>query len=126
MAEITVFRNTADAMALAPGDVLFREGDPGDVMYAVVEGEVALTRGGSVLETLGPGSILGEMALIDSDVRSATASARTAARVVRVDERHFTYLVHEHPTFALQVMRVMAARLRRANDRGVAGGARPL
>ena len=102
-------------MDLSPGDVLFHEGDAGDVMFAVVEGEVELTRGDRVVDKIGAGGIVGEMALIDTEPRSATAMARTAARVVRVDQRHFTFLVHEHPTFALQVMKIMAERLRRAN-----------
>jgi CRP-like cAMP-binding protein len=68
-----------------------------------------------VVEEVGPGGILGEMALIDTEPRSATATARTDSRVVRVDQKQFTFLVHEHPTFALQVMRVMAGRLRKAN-----------
>jgi CRP/FNR family cyclic AMP-dependent transcriptional regulator len=55
------------------------------------------------------------MALIDEAPRSATATATTEAKVVRVDKDHFNYLVQEHPTFALQVMTVMAERLRRAN-----------
>jgi CRP-like cAMP-binding protein len=71
---------------------------------------------GVVLEAVGPGGILGELALIDASPRSATATATTTARVVPVDEERFTYLVNEHPTFALQVMSVMADRLRRADD----------
>jgi CRP/FNR family cyclic AMP-dependent transcriptional regulator len=51
-------------------------------------------------------------------------AARTAARVVPVDQRQFKYLVQEHPTFALKVMSVMAERLRRAND-GITDGNRP-
>jgi CRP-like cAMP-binding protein len=115
MAEIHIFKSSPDAYDVVPGEVLFAEGDPGDVMYAVVDGEVELTHAGRVVEEVSPGGILGEMALIDTGARSATATARTAARVVRVDQKQFTFLVHEHPTFALQVMRVMAARLRRAN-----------
>ncbi len=84
-------------------------------MFAVVEGEVELGVNGTVVEAVGPGGILGELALIDAGPRSATATATTAARVVPVDAERFTYLVNEHPTFALQVMTVMAERLRRAN-----------
>lgn len=115
MPEINVFRNARDSVALESGEVLFREGDPGDVMFAVAEGQVELSLHGQVVEDVGPGGILGEMALIDAAPRSATAQARTPARVVRVDQERFSYLVHEHPTFALQVMTVMAERLRKAN-----------
>jgi len=115
MIEINIFRHAPDALTLQAGDMLFREGEAGDAMFAVTEGKVELTRDGTIIEDVGPGGILGEMALIDASPRSASARAATPARVVRVDQKHFTYLVHEHPTFALQVMTVMAQRLRRAN-----------
>jgi CRP/FNR family cyclic AMP-dependent transcriptional regulator len=116
VAEINIFKHARDTVALQPGEVLFREGDPGDVMFAVVEGQVELTRDGTVIEEVGPGGIMGELALIDSAPRSATATARVSARVASVDHKYFTYLVQEHPTFALQVMSVMAERLRKANE----------
>jgi CRP/FNR family cyclic AMP-dependent transcriptional regulator len=116
MAEINIFKHARDTVALQPGEVLFREGDPGDVMFAVIEGRIELTRGGTVVEGVGPGGIIGELALIDSAPRSASATARASARVASVDHKYFTYLVQEHPTFALQVMTVMAARLRKANE----------
>ena len=86
-------------------------------MYAVVEGEVDLDVHGTVVETVGEGGILGELALIDTEPRSATAIARTQAQIAAVDQSRFMFLVHEHPRFALQVMRVMAERLRNANTR---------
>ena len=58
-----------------------------------------------------------EVALVDTGPRSASAIARTAARLARVDHKEFTFLVQEHPTFALQVMRVLAARIRANNAR---------
>ena len=117
MTEINVFRNARETTEVPAGTVLFETGDHGDDMYAVVDGTIDLERAGRVLEQVGPGGIVGEMALVDAGPRSATAKAIADARVVRVDAAHFTYLVQEHPTFALQVMRVMAERLRRANER---------
>lgn len=111
-----MFRSAPDAVEVAAGTVLFTEGEPGDVMYALVDGHIDVTLHGAHLETLGPGSILGEMALVDASPRSSTAVAKEASRVVPVDRHRFTFLVHEHPTFALQVMGVMAERLRRANE----------
>jgi len=115
MTEIDIFRRSRDAVLVPAGDILFREGEVGEIMIAIADGTIELRHGGTVLETIGPGGIIGEMALIDSLPRSATAIAATDARIVRVDRAHFTYLVQEHPTFALQVMAVMAERLRRAN-----------
>jgi CRP-like cAMP-binding protein len=116
MSEINIFRHSSDVETVPAGEVLFAEGDPGEVMFAVVEGQVELTHRGAVIEKIGAGGIVGEMALIDSSTRSATATAATETRLVRVDREHFMYLVQEHPTFALQVMGVMAERLRKANN----------
>jgi CRP/FNR family transcriptional regulator, cyclic AMP receptor protein len=112
MAGINILANERETRSLEPGDVLFREGDVGDEMFAVVEGRVELTRAGEILELVGPGGIVGEMALIDDAPRSATATVVAPTRVARVDGKRFTFLVQEHPTFALQVMKVMAERLR--------------
>lgn len=115
MVEINLFKSSPDAYEVQAGEALFTEGEPGDAMYAVVEGQVEVTIGGKVVEQVGPGGILGEMALIDASARAATATATGTARVARIDKKHFMFLVQEHPTFALQVMAVMADRLRHAN-----------
>ena len=73
--EINLFRNARDAVDLEAGQVLFHEGEPGDSMFAVAEGRVELAHKGKVVDTIGPGGILGEMALIDAVPRSATATA---------------------------------------------------
>jgi CRP/FNR family transcriptional regulator, cyclic AMP receptor protein len=96
-----------------PGEVIFERGDPASCMYVVAEGEVDLAIGGAHLETLGPADIFGELALITGEARSAVARARTACRLVEIPEARFTYLVQETPHFALAVMRVLTARLRR-------------
>lgn len=117
MADINLFKHSRDTTALEPGDVLFSEGETADSMYAVVEGSIVLTVNDNLVEEVGPGGIIGELALIDAAPRSATARAKTHARIAVVDKRTFSYLVHEHPTFALEVMTVMAERLRNANTR---------
>jgi CRP-like cAMP-binding protein len=113
--EINIFRHARDPRVLRPGEVLFEEGTTGDVMFAVIEGEIELTCHRRLIDVVGAGGIIGELALIDPAPRSATATARGDARVVTVDRQHFSSLVQQHPTFALQVMAVMAERLRRAN-----------
>ncbi len=115
MVEINIFRRDPNAVDLPAGSVIFTEGESGNLMYAVVEGVVELAHGGRVVEEVGPSGILGELALIDHSPRSATATAKTDVRVVPVDEKGFMFLVQEHPTFALLVMRVMADRLRKMN-----------
>lgn len=115
MTEINFFRNAPDLRTVAPGEVLFREGETGDVMFAIVEGTIHLSVNGRVVDEVQPGQIVGEMALIDQSPRSATATAVTTAVVAPVDRKRFVFLVQEHPTFALLVMEMMAGRLRKAN-----------
>jgi CRP/FNR family transcriptional regulator, cyclic AMP receptor protein len=121
MAEINLFKSSPDAHDVEAGEALFTEGEPGDVMYAVIEGRVEITIGGQVVDEVGPAGILGELALIDASPRAATARAAVASRVTRIDKKHFMFLVQEHPTFALQVMGVMADRLRHANEARATG-----
>jgi CRP-like cAMP-binding protein len=116
MVEINLFKSSPDAYEVEAGSALFTEGELGDVMYAVIEGRIDVTLGGQVVEQVGPGGILGELALIDASPRAATATADVRSRVTRVDQKHFMFLVQEHPTFAIQVMAVMADRLRHANE----------
>ena len=114
---LNYFKNTDDVRACASGEVIFADGDQGDSMYVVLEGEVEVSVGGVVLDTLGPGSLFGEMALIDARVRSATATAKSACRLAPVTEKRFLFMVQQTPFFALQVMRILAERLRRSNLR---------
>jgi CRP-like cAMP-binding protein len=108
-----LFAGERNPIELAAGDVLFSVGDPGDTMFAVVDGEIDVGIDGAVIEKIGVGGILGELSLIDEAPRSAGAVAAVPTKIARVDRHRFTFLVREHPTFALQVMSVMAARLRR-------------
>ena len=112
---VNLFRNSDDFKTFAAGSVIFKEGDPGDFMYVVKEGSVALTLGDKVLETVETGSLFGEMALIDNEKRSATATAKTACKLVPIDGKKFRFLVQQTPYFAQQVFRVLAQRLRNMN-----------
>jgi CRP-like cAMP-binding protein len=112
MASINIFKNDRHFDMFLAGQVIFKEGEPGDLMYVVQEGEVDILVRGKLIETVGPGGVVGEMALIDNDARSATAIAKTDCRLVPLDETRFNLYVHQTPFFALQVMRVMSDRLR--------------
>ena len=85
------------------------------VLIIIQSGEVEIRLGNRVLETLPQYSIFGEMALIDNAPRSATAIAAGDAKLVPVSEKRFLFLISNTPYFALNVMRIMARRLRAAN-----------
>ena len=114
-----LFEHASDAKSVAAGTTIFNAGDERDYMYAVLEGEVDIAVNGRVVETVESGGIFGEMALIDKDRRTATAVARTDAKIVAVDERRFLFLIQQTPNFALHVMRVLSERLRRMDEQFV-------
>jgi CRP/FNR family transcriptional regulator, cyclic AMP receptor protein len=116
MVSLSLFRS-ADTQEFAPGHTIFDSGEDGGTMYVLTEGEVEIRVGDVVAEVVTPGGIFGEMALIDKSPRSATAKAKTLCRVAALDERRFNYMVGQTPYFALEVMSIMANRLRRANAR---------
>jgi CRP/FNR family transcriptional regulator, cyclic AMP receptor protein len=105
----------APARDFKAGDVIFSQGDPAQELFIIQSGEVEIRLGNRVLETLPQYSIFGEMALIDNAPRSATAIAVSDAKLVPVSEKQFLFLISNTPYFALNVMRVMARRLRAAN-----------
>lgn len=119
MQQTRLFEHASDAKPVEPGTVIFRKGDARDFMYAVTEGEVDISVNGRVVETVGAGGIFGEMALIEGEPRTATATAKTAARLVPVDERRFLFLVQQTPHFALHMLRVLSERLRRMDEQFV-------
>jgi CRP/FNR family cyclic AMP-dependent transcriptional regulator len=98
--------------SVTAGEVLFRQGDPGEAMYVVREGTIALRDGERDVSTVEAPGLLGEMALVDDEPRTLTAVAASDAVVVEIPMRHFWVLVHDTPYFAQMVMRVMARRLR--------------
>jgi CRP-like cAMP-binding protein len=117
MTTVNIFQHESPGEIFAAGDVIFREGGPGEVMYVIQEGEVELRSNEQLLETVGPGGIFGEMALLDSTACNATAIARTDCRVTPLNQARFKVHVHHTPYFAIQVMQVMADRLRRMNQK---------
>ena len=113
---LNLFRDK-EGTSFAAGQFIFKAGDPGETMYVITEGEVEILSGSAALETAGPGSLVGELALIDDEPRSAAALAKTDCRLVAVDRRRFEYMVQETPNFALAVMKILADRLRKTNAR---------
>lgn len=107
--------NNIEARSFKAGSVIFREGDPANELFVIKSGQVRIQIGNRTVTELGQESIFGEMALIDSEPRSATATAITDVELVPVSEKQFLFLVSQTPYFALKVMRVLAQRLRVTN-----------
>ena len=101
----------------AAGDTILQKGAPAKEMFLLRTGKVAIQVNNETVEEIGPGGIFGEMALIDREPRSASAVATEDTEVIPIDERLFIILVQDAPYFALDVMRVLAERIRRMNKR---------
>jgi CRP-like cAMP-binding protein len=113
-----LFANSKYARDYSAGTTIFAQGEPGDLMYVVLEGELDIQRGGQTLATAPAGAIVGEMALIDKgSPRTATVIAKTDCRLVPIDERRFEWMVTETPSFAVHLMRLLVDRLRRTTER---------
>ena len=117
-ADILLLVGEQPHVLVARGQVVCAEGDPPDCMYVVKSGGLRIRSGGVVYEDVGPGGIVGEMALVEKHhARSATVYALTDCELVPIDEARFAALVVEAPSFALTVMRVLSRRLRAMNRR---------
>jgi CRP-like cAMP-binding protein len=108
----------AHPISLKPGDILFREGDEAESMYIVKSGLLRILSGSTMYETVGPGGLIGEMAIVEEHIpRSATVIAGTYAELIEIDMSRFLSLVGSTPSFSIAVMRVISRRLRIMNRR---------
>ncbi len=107
-----VFKGATDTREFPAGTLIFEEGASGEEMFGVVAGRVELRLSNGHALELGPDDTFGEMAIIESSPRSATAIAVEDTTLAVIDRRRFLFLVGETPNFALQVMASLAERLR--------------
>jgi CRP/FNR family cyclic AMP-dependent transcriptional regulator len=115
--KINLFNKDAQAERFPAGQVVFREGDRGDHMFAVIKGAVDIIINGKMVETVEAGGVFGEMALVEDQPRVASAVVRSDAELVLVDRKCFMFLVQQTPYFSLQLMAIIAERLRRMNEK---------
>ncbi len=103
----------ADEIDVAAGTALTREGGTAAEFFVIVDGTVEVSRDGVVLNTLGPGDFLGEIALIDGGPRTATARTTSPARLLVLASREFHTLVADEPDVRMCVLQALAERVRR-------------
>ena len=94
------------------GAAIVREGEFGDCMYIIVEGELRLTREGHFVYLYKPGEFLGEMAVLDGEARSATATALTKVRLLRLERKDLLRLMDEQPGIAISVCQRLSRHVR--------------
>lgn len=101
-----------DEVDLPAGRELTRQGRIGNEFFVIVHGTVEVFRDGRLIDTLGPGDFLGEIALIDHRPRTATAVCKTDCTLLVLAHREFHTLLEDSPGIATAVMRSLAERLR--------------
>jgi CRP/FNR family cyclic AMP-dependent transcriptional regulator len=103
---------------VAKGETVIRQNDnlAAEEMFFVRSGSVAIIINGKTVETVMRGGIFGELAMIDRAPRSATVTAREDTVLVPIDQRTFLVFAEAMPLFALEVMRILAERLRIMNE----------
>jgi ATP:ADP antiporter, AAA family len=106
-----------DEVEVEAGEQVFAKGEPGDSLYAIVQGRVRVQDGDRVLNDLEEGDVFGELALLDPEPRMASVTALEATRLLRLEQAPFQELIRQQPEVALGVVRVITRYLRaRAQD----------
>ena len=99
------------------GEVIFNEGDYGDSMFIVIEGEVSIQKNGKSIALLDKGSSLGEMALLDNETRSADATARVDSVLLKINQDVFYELMEGNADIMKQIIKLLTSRIRDANSK---------
>jgi CRP-like cAMP-binding protein len=113
---LEIFKDSKDLVAYPSGAVIIKEGREGSHMYVVMKGEVDISLKGRVIATASEGDIVGEMALINTDIRSATVTATSDCTLAVINQASFQSMLRHVPDFSLHVMNVLAGRLKTAYE----------
>lgn len=114
----TVARHTETA-ELPAGSDLIVEGEAGDALFVILDGEASVLREGTEVTRVGEGSYFGELAILDGEPRSATVVAVTDVKVAVLGIRMFRTLLREFPDLAEQLLVGLAGELRKAQAAAV-------
>ena len=102
------------------GEIIVRQGEEGDSMFVIQEGQVEVLKETDGKETrlriAGEGEFMGEMAIFEGVSRSATLRAMGRVRVLTIDKMNFLRRVHEDPSLAFRVVKTMSGRIRELSD----------
>ncbi len=98
------------------GQEIFKKGDLGTALYVIYAGEVSIRDGDTELARFGRGDFFGELALLDTEARSATAEALSDLRLLRLDQDDFYDLMEERGEVLRSIVRSLSGRIRRQNE----------
>jgi len=106
--------NVLEEADFAAGEAVFEKGDVGDCMYIIVEGQVRIHDGERTIGELGPREVFGDMAVLDAEPRSASATASEDSQLLRLSQIVFYELMSDHVVIARAISRMLSRRLREA------------
>lgn len=112
-------RGLGTARRAARGEILAREGEPGDSLFLIRSGEVEIVKGGAAIGRRGPGEWVGEMSLLDDAPRSATMRAGSEVEILELGHEDFTAILHRRPGLLRPLLRQIVSRLRESDERGL-------
>ena len=116
--ELQHISSLVDQAEIAAGDKLIAAGGTGREAFVVMEGEASITLDDEVVGTAGPGTVIGEMSLLDATLRrSATVTATAPMKVLVIGPREFDALITEHPAVLRAIAAELARRLHAADHR---------
>jgi CRP-like cAMP-binding protein len=110
--ELSQIAEIAEEQPFAAGEQVFAEGEPGDALYLVVEGSVQIHQGQRQLAQLGARDVFGEMAVLDSEPRSASVTALKDAVLLKIARDDFRDILQERPEIGMGIIKVLSRRLR--------------
>jgi len=113
--DLAAFAQEINPVRMEKGKVIMKAGDTGVFMYVVHSGKVAISIGDKVVERVGPGSVFGEMALVDNAARAAGAVAEADSELIMVKRADFLTLIQSKPQFGSSILRTIAERIRAAS-----------
>jgi len=120
--ELDLLLQATTTRKLKPKEVLCRKGDPGNQLYGILSGSLKVTTTGTdgkdvMFGLMGAGEVIGEIALLDGEARSATVTAVEATELLTLHRRELTPFLETNPRAAIELAGVLAARVRKLSDR---------
>jgi len=104
-------------MQYEQGIEIFKEGETGDCMYVIQQGNIKIHKGNTTLAILKEKEVFGELSLLDADTRSASATAETDCILYKIDQEPFYELMDERPEVAKGFIKILCQRLRTMNEK---------
>jgi CRP/FNR family transcriptional regulator, cyclic AMP receptor protein len=110
--ELQAIARAGDEVTMTAGTVVVEQGQLGREAFIVLDGRVSVKRGGRKIVTLGSGTVVGELSLLDHGPRTATVVCDTDCTLYVIDQRHFRGVIEQSPNIAMKLLGTLASNIR--------------